>query len=160
LNSGAITECDPASKKTTSDYYEERFVMKNNDLVLVVDDDVGCRELLRIALLTFRISVICACDGREAVDLAIAFRPALTFMDLNMPEMDGFDATRAIHRHPDAESLPIVAVSADATRIQRERALDAGCIEFLAKPWESSELVRILKERVWLSRFGPLHKAI
>ena len=134
--------------------------MENNDLVLVVDDDAGCRELLRIALRAFRVPVICACDGREAVDLAIASRPALIFMDLNMPEMDGFEATRAIHTHPDAESIPIVAVSADATRIQIERALDAGCIEFLAKPWELSELARILKERVWLSRFGPLREAI
>jgi CheY-like chemotaxis protein len=92
--------------------------------------------------------------------MAITFRPALVFMDLNMPEMDGFDATRAIHMQPDAERLPIVAVSADATRTQRERALDAGCIEFLAKPWELTELVGILKEHVELGRFSPLREAI
>ena len=134
--------------------------MENNDLVLVVDDDADCRELLKIALRAFRVPVISACDGREAVDLAIASRPALIFMDLNMPEMDGFDATRAIHEHPEAERIPIVAVSADATRIQKERALDAGCIEFLEKPWELSELVRILRERIRLNRFSPLHEAI
>ena len=134
--------------------------MENNDLVLVVDDDADCRELLRIALRAFRVPVILACDGREAVDLAIAFRPALIFMDLNMPEMDGFEATRAIHTYPDAERLPIVAVSADATRTQKERALEAGCIEFLAKPWELTELVRILNEHIGLSRFSPLREAI
>jgi len=134
--------------------------MQNNDLVLVVDDDADCRELLKIALRAFRVPVISASDGREAVDLAIASRPALIFMDLNMPEMDGFDATRAIHTHPEAERIPIVAVSADATKIQKERALDAGCVEFIEKPWDLSELVRILRERIRLKRFSPLHEAI
>ena len=117
-------------------------------------------EHLKIALRAFRVPVISACDGREAVDLAIESRPALIFMDLNMPEMDGFDATRAIHTHPEAERIPIVAVSADATKIQKERALDAGCVEFIEKPWDLSELVRILRERIRLKRFSPLHEAI
>jgi two-component system, cell cycle response regulator DivK len=125
--------------------------MENNDLVLVVDDNADCRELLRIALRAFRIPVISARDGRQALDLAIASQPALIFMDLNMPEMNGFDATRAIHTHPDGKRIPIVAVSAYDSKIQKERALDAGCIEFLKKPLELSDLLRILKDRIWLS---------
>jgi two-component system, cell cycle response regulator DivK len=134
--------------------------MENNDLVLVVDDNEDCREVLRIALRAFCIPVISACDGCQALDLAIASRPALIFMDLNMPEMNGFDATRAIHGHPDGQRIPIVAVSAHDNKIQKERALDAGCVEFLKKPWELSDLVRILEERVWLSPISPLRAAI
>lgn len=133
--------------------------MENNDLVLVVDDNEDCRELLRIALRAFRVPVIFACDGLQALDLAIASRPALIFMDLNMPELDGFDATRAIHKHPAGQGIPIVAVSAYDTKSQKERALDAGCVEFLKKPWELSDLLRILKERVWLRPLLPLRAA-
>jgi two-component system, cell cycle response regulator DivK len=133
--------------------------MEHNDLVLVVDDSEDCREVLRIALRAFRIRVISASDGRQALDLAIASRPALIFMDLNMPEMNGFDATRAIHTHPDGERIPIVAVSAYDSKIQKQRALDAGCVEFLKKPWELSDIVRILKERIWSSRLSTLREA-
>jgi two-component system, cell cycle response regulator DivK len=128
--------------------------MDNNDLVMVVDDSEDCREVLRIALRAFDIPVISVCDGFQALDLAIASRPRLIFMDLNMPEMDGFDATRAIHTHPDGQKIPIVAMSAYDNQIQKQRALEAGCIEYLKKPWELSDLVRILKERFWPGRLS------
>ena len=83
--------------------------------------------MLRTVLELFKVRVIEAGNGLKACDLAIAERPALIFMDLNMPEMDGLEAPRAIRTDPDVAKTPIIAMSADDTRLQRSRALMQVC---------------------------------
>jgi CheY-like chemotaxis protein len=120
-----------------------------NDLVLIVDDEKSCREVLRTVLELFKVRVIEASSGFTGRDLARTHRPALIFMDLNMPEMDGFEASRAIHNDPDLGNTPIIAMSANDTRLQKSKAFNAGCIEWLPKPWEFSEVFGILERFLW-----------
>ena len=119
--------------------------MEKNDLVLVVDDDKSCRDVLRTVLELFKVRVIEAANGVKGCNLAITKRPALIFMDLTMPEMDGLEATRTIRSNPDIGRTPIIAMSADDTSIQKLKAFNAGCIEWLPKPWELSEVFGILE---------------
>src|SRR5262245_49093826 len=126
--------------------------MDKDDLVMVVDDDKSCRDVLRTALELFKVRVIEAGNGFKARDLAITERPALIFMDLNMPEMDGLEATRAIRNDPDVRSIPVIAMSADGTRMQKLRAFNAGCVEWLPKPWELREVFAILERFLWVGK--------
>src|SRR5262249_27612307 len=114
--------------------------MDKNELVLIVDDETDCREVLRMTLELFKVRVIEAEDGFDGCNLAVAQHQGLIFMDLNMPKMDGLQTTRAIRAHPDAGHIPVVAMSADDARVQKLRALEAGCVEWLQKPWELREL--------------------
>jgi len=114
-----------------------------------VDDNTDCREILVMTLRILGCPVISAVDGAEALELAIACRPKLIFMDLSMPNMDGYDASRAIHAHADTRGIPIVALSANGNETkQRSKALDAGCIECWVKPFRM-ELILELLERLF-----------
>ena len=126
--------------------------MDKEQLVLVVDDDKSCRDVLRTVLEVFKARVIDAANGFEGCDLALTQRPALIFMDLNMPGMDGFEATRVIRSDSDVGSIPIIAMSADDTRVQRSKAFKAGCVGWLTKPWELSEVFAILERFLWLRK--------
>jgi CheY-like chemotaxis protein len=120
--------------------------LMDDKLILVVDDDPCCRYALEAVLRRFGFSVISAKNGLEGLNLAVTRRPKLIFMDLMMPEMDGYSATRAIHAHPSTASTPVVAVSANGDLKDRFRAREAGMIEFISKPWRVSEIKRILGE--------------
>jgi CheY-like chemotaxis protein len=121
-------------------------VMSNNDLILVADDNRDCRELLVLTLRMLGFSVASAADGKEALDLAIARRPALIFMDLMMPNMDGYDATSAIHARAETQGIPIVALSANGDEAKyRSKALEAGCIQCLVKPLFVDVLLGLLE---------------
>src|SRR5215831_13827089 len=87
--------------------------MDKKALILVVDDNPGCRELLVGVLELHGFRVIAATCGREAVELASAFQPGLILMDLSMPGMNGFEATQALHAQDPGRKIPVVAVSAD-----------------------------------------------
>ena len=116
--------------------------MDKKALILVVDDNSGCRELLVGILELHGFQVIAAACGREAVDLAIAFQPGLILMDLSMPGMNGYEATQAIHAHPRGRKIPVVAVSADCVDYPYVgRALESGFLACLSKPWQEPALL-------------------
>jgi two-component system cell cycle response regulator DivK len=102
--------------------------------VLVADDSDDIRELLRLLLELRGCSVIEAENGLEAVARASETRPDLILMDLSMPVLDGYAATRRIHEQPQLSDVPVVAVSAFCDTLNRGRALAAGCVECVAKP--------------------------
>ena len=120
-------------------------VTENNNLILVVDDNTDCREILVMTLRILGCPVISAVDGAEALELAIACRPKLIFMDLSMPNMDGYDASRAIHAHAETRGIPIVALSANGNETTRSKALDAGCIECWVKPFRMELILELLE---------------
>src|SRR5690349_3775536 len=93
-------------------------VMKKKALILVVDDNAEYRELLAWILDRYGFETIAAKSGREAVELTINCRPALILMDLNMPDMNGYEAAWAIQADRQTRGIPIVAVSADAGDFQ------------------------------------------
>ena len=119
--------------------------MDKKDLILVVDDNADYRELLVWTLECHGFQTIAANCGREALELAIERQPDLVLMDLNMPGMNGYEATRAIHAHPRGRRIPVVAVSADCTDDEFTLwAFKRDFLAFLAKPWEQDRLLEIV----------------
>jgi two-component system, cell cycle response regulator DivK len=110
-------------------------------LLLLVEDFDDAREMYRdyLAFSGFRVET--ARDGQEAIDKARALAPDLILMDLSLPGIDGWEATRLLKADPATRRLPIVALSAHAMAADRERALAAGCDGFIAKPCLPPDLV-------------------
>jgi len=119
--------------------------MDKKGLIQIVDDNADYRELLVQILEQHGFQTISAKGGREAVELAIEYQPGLVLMDLNMPDMNGFEATRAIHAHRRGCKIPVVAVSANCMDYGFERlASEGGFIDFLPKPWDEEVLLKTL----------------
>ena len=102
--------------------------------VMVVEDFADTREMLRMMLELRGCDVVEAADGREAVDYAMNDGLHLILMDLNLPVMNGYEATREIVSSPRTKHIPVVAVSAQCSGERRREALEAGCLECLEKP--------------------------
>jgi CheY-like chemotaxis protein len=119
--------------------------------VLVVDDDVRNIFALSSVLERRGMSVLTATTGREAIDtLAETPEVSIVLMDVMMPEMDGLETMRVIRSRPELRRLPIVALTAKAMKGDRERCLDAGASDYLAKPVNTEQLLSTL--RTWLHR--------
>ncbi len=112
---------------------------------LVVDDIRENREVLSTLLAVIGCEIILAENGRQALEAVSASRPDIVFMDMRMPEIDGLEATRRIVRDYGAGGLKIVATSASALEHERERYLEAGCDDFVAKPFRGERIYAALK---------------
>ena len=117
-------------------------------LILVVDDTRDTRELFVEYLRLAGFEVEQAESGTEALRTAAALRPAAIVMDLEMPEMDGWEATRRLKADKQTRDIPVVALSAHVMEGARKKAIEAGCAGFLSKPCYpsqvSEELQRVL----------------
>jgi two-component system cell cycle response regulator DivK len=113
--------------------------------VLVVDDDADIRELIRMVLTMKGCRVVEAADGRQALELAQQVHPALILMDLSMPVIDGYEATRRLKAQPELCGIPVIAVSAHCDPQHRQKALAAGCSECVGKPVDFNQLGELLK---------------
>ncbi|HEU0299870.1 MAG TPA: response regulator [Longimicrobium sp.] len=111
-------------------------------LVLIAEDHEDSRDALKTLLDAFGYRVLEAGNGREAVELAVAERPDLILMDMMMPKVDGFQATREIRMVEGLRGVPILALT--AMEGARERALQAGCDDLVPKPLD----VRAFLEQV------------
>lgn len=111
-------------------------------LVLIAEDHEDSRDALRTLLDAFGYRVVEAENGRRAVELALAERPDLILMDMMMPLVDGFQATRELRQVEGLRGVPIVALT--AMEGARERVLQAGCDDMVAKPLD----VRAFLDRV------------
>ena len=113
--------------------------------ILVVEDVDFNRELV-VQLLEEKYHVIEAVNGQEGVELAERERPELILMDLSLPVMDGWEATRRLKANDDLRSIPVIALTAHAMAGDEEKALAAGCDDYLVKPLDEDELMaRIAK---------------
>ena len=119
--------------------------------ILIAEDHEDSREALRTLLDAFGYRVETANNGREAVEAALAQQPDLILMDVMMPELDGFEATRRLREHAGFRQVPIVALT--AMEGARERVMAAGCDDYVAKPID----VRTFLGRVegWLRNGRP-----
>jgi CheY-like chemotaxis protein len=119
--------------------------------VLVVDDDARNIFALTTVLENHDMEVISATNGRHAIKL-IENTPDLSvvLMDIMMPEMDGYTTIREIRKQPAFRSLPILALTAKAMKGDREKCLEAGASDYVAKPVNTEQLLSML--RVWLYR--------
>ena len=118
--------------------------------LLVVDDEPTNLALIEMLVDELQLPVRCvtARNGAEAITAARELLPELVLMDLMMPVLDGWEATRRLKADPATASIPIVAVTAQAMVGDRERALAAGCDDYLTKPFELAELVAKLRARL------------
>lgn len=105
--------------------------------ILLVEDNEVNRYLAQFLLEHAGHTIVAARNGREAIDLARAQRPALILMDIQMPVMDGYEAIAALKADPELRDVPIVALTAYAMPHDRERALEAGCAGHIEKPIEA-----------------------
>jgi CheY-like chemotaxis protein len=106
--------------------------------VLVVDDYADTREFIRTLLEIKGCRVLEATNGQEAVDIASQTQLSFILMDLEMPVLNGFEATREILSRPSTKDIPIIAFSANCSGDRRDRASAAGCLECYQKPVEFS----------------------
>lgn len=118
--------------------------------LLVVDDKQANRMILRDLLEPLGFEVFQAVDGVEAVQLASDIKPDLIFMDLVMPNMDGFEATRQLRTFPSLTTTKIVAASASVFDMTRSKSIAAGCDDFLQKPIDFNQLLDVLEIQLGL----------
>jgi CheY-like chemotaxis protein len=114
--------------------------------VLLVEDNEMNRDMLTRRLARRGFAVESATDGAEAVTRAAASLPDVVLMDLNLPVLDGYDATRQLKESPATGRIPVIALSAHAMSDDRERALAAGCDDFDTKPVDLDRLIRKIDE--------------
>jgi CheY-like chemotaxis protein len=108
--------------------------------ILVVEDNPDNRILITDVLTSLQYEVSVAMDGLEGVAKAEAEVPDLILMDLSLPHMDGWTATGHIKANPSLTAIPIIALTAHAMVGDRERALEAGCDDYVSKPIDLREL--------------------
>jgi len=117
--------------------------------ILVVEDNLDNRRILVYRLKRIGdFEIVEAGNGREALDAVESAPPDLIFMDLKMPVMDGWEATRQIRALERGRDIPIIALTAQAMAGDEQKALAAGCDDYLAKPIVDPTLVRVKLERL------------
>jgi CheY-like chemotaxis protein len=109
--------------------------------ILVVEDNPDNRTLLSDLLVALEYQVIEAVDGEQGVELAVREKPALILMDLSLPRKDGWQATRELKANSAVAGIPVIALTAHAMTGDRERALEAGCDDYISKPIDTAELL-------------------
>ncbi len=109
--------------------------------ILLVEDNLDSREGLARRLQRRGHEVVLACDGRQGVDLACSAAPDLILMDINLPILDGWEATRLIRAAEETRGIPIIALTAHALTSDRQKTLDAGCDDYHTKPVEFPRLL-------------------
>ena len=113
-------------------------------LILVVEDQEDNRRILRDLLTTVGFEIIEAVTGEEGVRMAREKNPDLILMDIQLPVLDGYDATRQIKSRPEQANIPIIAVTSYALSGDELKAQEAGCDEYISKPYSP----RVLLEKV------------
>jgi CheY-like chemotaxis protein len=114
--------------------------------VLYIEDNDDNVYMLKMRLeLLDEFEVLTAEDGEKGCEMAAAERPDIVLMDLEMPGIDGWEATRRLKSNPDTRDIPVIALSAHALAGSREKALAAGCDEYDTKPIEFDRLVATMR---------------
>ncbi|WP_161974683.1 ATP-binding protein [Piscinibacter terrae] len=116
--------------------------------VLVVDDVEENRALLVDMLRPLGFLTYEAHNGHEGVERALVLRPDMIFMDNVMPVMSGLDATRRLRGMPDFQNVPVIAISASASKADKDKAVEAGATDFLPKPFRAAQLLSLLERHL------------
>lgn len=110
--------------------------------ILLVEDNELNRDMLSRRLTKRNYSIVCAVDGQKAIEMAASEKPDLILMDLSLPIIDGWEATRRIKGNGELKKIPIIALTAHAMADDREKALEAGCNDYLPKPIDMEMLIK------------------
>jgi two-component system cell cycle response regulator DivK len=114
--------------------------------ILVVEDQEDNRQILRDLLATAGYDMIEAEDGVQAIAAASEHRPDLILMDIQLPELDGYEATRRIKADPALNAIPIIVVTSYALSGDEDKARAAGCNAYVAKPYSPRALLAKIRE--------------
>jgi two-component system, cell cycle response regulator DivK len=117
-----------------------------NKTILVVEDQEDNRQILRDLLGSAGFRMIEAHDGAQALTVARSERPDLILMDIQLPVVDGYEATRSIKRDPELKQIPVIAVTSYALSGDEQRAREAGCDAYVAKPYSTRHLLAKIGE--------------
>jgi CheY-like chemotaxis protein len=109
--------------------------------ILLVEDNEMNRDMLSRRLMRKGYDVIMALDGRQAIEMAAGESPDLILMDMSLPVIDGWEATRQVKAAPETRAIPIIALTAHAMAGDREKALQAGCDDYDMKPIDLPRLL-------------------
>jgi CheY-like chemotaxis protein len=145
-----VADLPEAKRRLLERLHASNDVLRNRS-VLIVDDDARNIFALTSLLENHDMNVLTATNGRQAIEL-IEQTPDLSvvLMDIMMPEMDGYETMREIRKNPAYRMMPILALTAKAMKGDREKCLEAGASDYIAKPVNTEQLLSLL--RVWLYR--------
>jgi len=116
-----------------------------NPKILIIEDNIQNRLLMVDILSVYGYEVIEARDGLEGIQLALAHKPDLILLDMQMPVMDGLEAARRLKADAETRGIKILAITSFAMKGDRERILAAGCDEYMAKPIDTRELPIVIR---------------
>ncbi len=117
-----------------------------NKTILVIEDQEDNRRIMRDLLTSSGYEVLEAVNGAEGVTAAETHRPDLILMDIQLPVMDGYEATRQIRAKPALQKIPIIAVTSYALSGDDIKAFEVGCDAYVAKPFSPRELLAKVRE--------------
>jgi len=117
-----------------------------NEKILIVEDNPVHTRLIEMTLRAKNYTILKATNGEEALVIATRERPDLIIMDLNLPQMTGFEVTKKLRENPAFRHTPIIALTAYAMRGDRERVIESGCDMYMTKPINTRELPRVIAE--------------
>ena len=109
--------------------------------ILLVEDNEMNRDMLSRRLVRNGYEVFLAMDGQQGADMALSERPDLILMDMSLPVVDGWEATRRIKANADTRAIPVIALTAHAMAGDRDKAMEVGCEDYDTKPVELSRLL-------------------
>jgi CheY-like chemotaxis protein len=109
--------------------------------ILLVEDNEMNRDMLSRRLIRKGYEVVMALDGRQAVEMAAGENPDLIIMDMSLPVIDGWEATRQVKAAPATRAIPVIALTAHAMAGDREKAIEAGCDDYDTKPIDLPRLL-------------------
>lgn len=118
----------------------------SNEKILLVEDSPLNRRLIEAVLKPRGYRVLVAEDGQQGIDIATAEVPDLILMDVQLPGVSGYDATRILKSRPETRHIPIVALTAHAMTDERDRAVAAGCDGYIVKPIDTRAFPDQLRE--------------
>ena len=120
--------------------------------VLLVEDNEMNRDMLSRRLIRRGFEVIFAVDGKQGVDVARREKPDIILMDMSLPVMDGWEATRCVKADDATRSVPVIGLTAHAMSGDREKAMEAGCDDYDTKPVELDRLIGKIERLLGLAK--------
>jgi two-component system, cell cycle response regulator DivK len=121
--------------------------------ILIVEDNEPNRDMLSRRLIRNGHNIVLAVNGLQGIEMAESERPDLILMDMSLPVLSGWEATRRLKSSPATKDIPVIALTAHAMSSDREQALEAGCDDFDTKPIELTRLLE--KVGMLLTPFRP-----
>jgi len=127
---------------------EERIKLPGSATILIVDDSRTAIAVLKKTLAPTGYDILSAADGEEGIEVAKLHQPDLILMDIIMPGLNGFQATRILRKDADTQNIPIVIISGNEQATEKFWGLRVGANGFLAKPVDRAELFHLLREHL------------